>query len=61
MLAAEYATLPKSVKSEVTRFFDTNETWLADVLEQGRRAERFQIAGSPGAPRAASLRRSKVQ
>jgi TetR/AcrR family transcriptional repressor of nem operon len=47
MLAAEYATLPKSVKSEVTRFFDTNETWLADVLEQGRRAERFQIAGSP--------------
>ena len=47
MLAAEYATLPKSVKSEVTRFFDTNETWLAGVLEEGRGAERFRIAGSP--------------
>lgn len=47
MLAAEYATLPKSMKSEVTRFFDANETWLAGVLERGSRTERFQIAGSP--------------
>lgn len=43
MLAAEYATLPKSVKSEVTRFFDANETWLTIVLEHGRRTEGLRL------------------
>ena len=38
MLAAEYATLPKSVKVEVTRFFDANETWLSAVIENGKRS-----------------------
>jgi TetR/AcrR family transcriptional repressor of nem operon len=47
MLAAEYATLPKSVKSEVTRFFDVNEAWLAAVLEQGRQAEGLKVVGPP--------------
>jgi TetR/AcrR family transcriptional repressor of nem operon len=45
MLAAEYATLPKSVKSEVTRFFDANEAWLTTVLEHGRRSAGLKIAG----------------
>jgi TetR/AcrR family transcriptional repressor of nem operon len=45
MLAAEYATLPKSVKSEVTRFFDANEAWLTAVLEQGRRSAGLKLAG----------------
>jgi TetR/AcrR family transcriptional regulator, transcriptional repressor for nem operon len=45
MLAAEYATLPKPVKSEVTRFFDANEAWLAGVLEQGQRADGMKLVG----------------
>jgi|SRR5580658_2173026 TetR/AcrR family transcriptional repressor of nem operon len=45
MLAAEYATLPKPIRSEVLRFFDANETWLAQVLEQGRQAKGFRFAG----------------
>ena len=36
MLAAEFATLPASVRAEVTRFFDANEAWLAKVLDDGR-------------------------
>jgi TetR/AcrR family transcriptional repressor of nem operon len=47
MLAAEYATLPKTVKSEVTRFFDANEAWLSRVLEQGRKTEGMKLAGPP--------------
>jgi TetR/AcrR family transcriptional repressor of nem operon len=45
MLAAEYATLPKPIKSEVLRFFDANETWLARILEEGRHAKVFRFAG----------------
>ena len=45
MLAAEYATLPKPVKSEVTRFFDANEAWLAGVLVQGQRADGIKLVG----------------
>jgi TetR/AcrR family transcriptional regulator, transcriptional repressor for nem operon len=48
MLAAEYATLPKSVKAEVTRFFDANETWLAGVLEQGARRGDLKFGGQSG-------------
>jgi TetR/AcrR family transcriptional repressor of nem operon len=47
MLAAEYATLPKSVKAEVTRFFDANETWLTGVLEQGTRSDGLKFSGQP--------------
>jgi TetR/AcrR family transcriptional repressor of nem operon len=48
MLAAEYATLPKSVKAEVTRFFDANETWLSGVLEEGTRSDDLKFSGQPG-------------
>jgi TetR/AcrR family transcriptional regulator, transcriptional repressor for nem operon len=37
MLAAEYQTLPEPMRRAVMRFFDDNETWLAHVLELGRR------------------------
>ncbi len=37
ILAAEYETLPTSMRRVVTRFFDDNTTWLTTVLEQGRR------------------------
>jgi len=45
MLAAEYATLPKTIKAEVTRFFDVNETWVTAVLEEGRQSASVKFAG----------------
>jgi TetR/AcrR family transcriptional repressor of nem operon len=47
MLSADYATLPKPMKEEVRRFFDANETWLADVLRRGRENKELAFAGSP--------------
>jgi len=46
MLAAEYATLPVPMQDELRHFFDANERWLADVLEQGRRAGRLTFRES---------------
>jgi TetR/AcrR family transcriptional repressor of nem operon len=46
MLAAEYATLPKPIRVEVIRFFDTNEAWLAGVLDEGRQAQAVHFPGS---------------
>ena len=36
MLAADYTTLPASMRRVVVRFFDENERWVAAVLVQGR-------------------------
>jgi TetR/AcrR family transcriptional repressor of nem operon len=36
VLAAEFQTLPKAMRSAVVGFFDENQRWLARVLEQGR-------------------------
>jgi len=36
ILAAEYETLPKPMRSAVLRFFEENQRWLEDVLTQGR-------------------------
>lgn len=41
MLAAEYATLPEPMQEGLTSFFDANERWLAEVLEEGLRVGRF--------------------
>ncbi len=46
MLAAEYATLPGPMQDELRTFFDANETWLATVFEEGRRAGDLRFAGS---------------
>jgi TetR/AcrR family transcriptional repressor of nem operon len=46
MLAAEYSTLPEPMQASVRRFFDANETWIAGVMEQGRRAGAFQLRGT---------------
>ncbi len=46
MLAAEYRTLPTSVRDAVVSFFDDNERWLADVLEHGRNDETLKFDGS---------------
>ena len=45
MLAAEYQTLPESLRGAVTRFFDANEAWLAKVLEKGRHDGNLRFDG----------------
>ena len=46
MLAAEYTTLPDAMQASVVSFFDQNEAWLRDVLEQGRGDGSLQFTGS---------------
>ncbi|HTX31841.1 MAG TPA: TetR/AcrR family transcriptional regulator [Solirubrobacteraceae bacterium] len=46
VLAAEYQTLPKPMRQAVIRFFDDNQRWLADVLEQGRAEASLGFPGS---------------
>jgi TetR/AcrR family transcriptional regulator, transcriptional repressor for nem operon len=48
MLAADYETLPKPMRSAVIRFFDDSETWLTDVLEQGQEQGSLRLGGSAG-------------
>jgi TetR/AcrR family transcriptional repressor of nem operon len=38
MLAAEFATLPAPMQDELRQFFDSNEHWLTELLDAGRRA-----------------------
>ncbi len=38
MVAAEYATLPVAMQGALRVFFELNERWLAQLLEQGQRA-----------------------
>jgi TetR/AcrR family transcriptional repressor of nem operon len=44
ILAAEYQTLPPSMRTAVRAFFERNETWLAGVLRHG--VERGELAAS---------------
>ena len=45
MLAAEYQTLPKPMRSAVVSFFDDQEAWLVRVLEQGREEGTLRFSG----------------
>ncbi len=47
MLAADYATLPDSIKDRVRRFFDANEAWLTPVLTRGRARKEIAFSGPP--------------
>jgi len=47
MMAADLATLPKSVRAEIRRFFDENETWLVRVLREGQKAGALRLSGTP--------------
>src|SRR5688572_1952513 len=47
MFAAEYATLPETMQTELRHFFDENERWLVGVLEQGSRDDTVRFEGSP--------------
>jgi TetR/AcrR family transcriptional regulator, transcriptional repressor for nem operon len=46
VLAAEYETLPKPMRTAVIRFFDENEKWLADLLEQGNTDSTLSFTGN---------------
>jgi TetR/AcrR family transcriptional repressor of nem operon len=46
ILAAEYQTLPKPMRSAVISFFDDNQRWLADVLAQGLADKSLTFIGS---------------
>lgn len=46
MLAAEYASLPVSMQTEIRHFFDLNQQWLAGVVEEGRQANLFHNRGT---------------
>src|SRR4051794_3086252 len=45
MLAADYETLPKPMRTELRRFFDANEAWLTRVMECGRERHELAFAG----------------
>jgi len=46
ILAAEYQTLPKPMRSEVVRFFDENQKWLSDLLTEGRSDQTLSFNGA---------------
>jgi TetR/AcrR family transcriptional regulator, transcriptional repressor for nem operon len=46
MLAADYDTLPKPMRSAVIRFFDENEAWLTSVLKEGDEEGSLPLGGS---------------
>ncbi len=49
MMAAEFETLPTPMRETLIGFFDENETWLARVLERGRKEGTLTFTGSPRA------------
>jgi TetR/AcrR family transcriptional repressor of nem operon len=46
ILAAEYETLPKPMRTEVIRFFDQNQRWLADRLTEGGSDHTLTFSGA---------------
>jgi TetR/AcrR family transcriptional repressor of nem operon len=54
MLAAEYQTLPGSIREAVLAFLNDNEAWLALVLEDGRKNGSLSFS-SPAADTARSI------
>lgn len=47
VLAAEYETLPPSMREAVTDFFDQNEAWLTRIIEDGLAQGALQVRGPP--------------
>lgn len=45
MMAAEFATLPKSMQAALESFFQLNERWLAGVLAEGRTSDVLRFEG----------------
>jgi TetR/AcrR family transcriptional repressor of nem operon len=46
VLAAEYQTLPEPMRSAVIEFFDENQRWLAERLNEGRTEGTLRVNGS---------------
>jgi TetR/AcrR family transcriptional regulator, transcriptional repressor for nem operon len=46
MLAAESDTLSDAMRSAVVAFFDHNESWLANVLDEGRQDHTLHVTAS---------------
>jgi TetR/AcrR family transcriptional regulator, transcriptional repressor for nem operon len=46
MLAADSATLPSEMRDQLREFFDANESWLAAVLDSGRKLKQLRFSGS---------------
>ena len=46
MLAAEFGTLPKSMRDEMRHYFDANEQWLVSVLQEGKKDKSLRFTGS---------------
>jgi TetR/AcrR family transcriptional regulator, transcriptional repressor for nem operon len=46
MLAADYDTLPESMRDAVIRFFDDSEAWLTRVVAQGQAEGTLRLTGS---------------
>ncbi len=46
MLAADYHTLTEPMRRAVIAFFDHNETWLANVIDQGRNDGSLKVEGT---------------
>jgi TetR/AcrR family transcriptional repressor of nem operon len=47
MLATEQVTLPSGMQREVRSFFDDAETWLTDVMAEGRKQRELDFDGRP--------------
>jgi TetR/AcrR family transcriptional repressor of nem operon len=45
ILAAEYQTLPKPMRTAVIQFFDDNQRWLTALLTQGRKDRSLRFTG----------------
>ena len=50
MLAVEQETWPDAVAHGVRRLFADNESWLAKLLEEGRKKRQFRFKGSADLP-----------
>jgi TetR/AcrR family transcriptional regulator, transcriptional repressor for nem operon len=46
MLAAEYETLPATMRDAILRFFDDNQGWLRAVMEEGRANRSMSFDGT---------------
>jgi TetR/AcrR family transcriptional repressor of nem operon len=47
ILAAEYQTLPKPMRTAVIHFFDENQRWLAELLTEGEADHTLKFTGAP--------------
>ena len=46
MMAAEWGTLPQPMRDDMRHYFDANEKWLVDVLQQGKREKTLRFTGT---------------